>query len=113
VTHVLNMNFYPYNGKIADINEADTADHTVDISAYVPQNCVAVILKAYRVSGTGYLLVYPNEGTIGVWLDIGGTGAEHVPIIAIKNQRLKYKQSVAGDDFDLFMFGYFVEGRVM
>jgi len=104
---VLGMNFYGYNGRIAtNLTEADTAKHYLDLSAYVPKNCVAIIVYASRVSGTGGLNVYPHEGTFGLKI---GSGEEFCHLIAIKNQRLQYSLTVANDVWNIFMFGYFVE----
>jgi len=102
--------FIPYNAKIADISEPDTAKHTLDLEATLGETrkIIAVIVYAARVSGTGTLIVYPNEGTYGVsiiWSTSLGT-------IVIKDgtQRLQYAQTVANDEFDLICVGYIVEG---
>lgn len=100
------LNFTPYNGKIADITEADTNKHTFDISAYVPANCLAIIIACVRMAGTGSLFFYPNEETNYVL----GNGRTQQFTIAIITQRLQYSLNVANDDFDLYMFGYFTEG---
>ena len=102
--------FVPYNGKIADINEADTNKHTLDLETALGETrkIIAVIIGNLRVSGTGYLYAYPNEGTD--WVDVDVYRAA-IPIVVIKDgtQRLQYNQTVANDDFDLNCFGYMVE----
>lgn len=102
--------FIPSNGKIMDINEDDTDSHTCSISAYIPPNCTAIILNAVRTSGTGHLTIWPNEGTYNVRM----SSALHQTVIAIKNmgQRLKYKQTVANDVFELYFMGYWIEGEI-
>lgn len=99
------MQYHPYNGKIADINESDTNKHTVDISAYVPTNCVAVVIVPKRVSGSGELYLYSNEGSTYVY----GTSYNFNVLLAIKNQRIQFHQSTANDDFDLYMLGYLTD----
>jgi hypothetical protein len=104
---VLGMNFYGHNEKIvAGLTEADTLRHYLDLSAYVPKNCVAIIIYASRVTGTGNLVVFPYEGTHGLKI---GSGEEFCHVVAIKNQRLQYSLTVANDVWNIFMFGYFVE----
>jgi len=101
-------NFVPYNGKIADINEADVLKHTLDLSATLPETrtIVAVILDATRVAGSGDLLYYPNEGTRPFgWI---GANRGRFVIIAPGTQRLQYAQTNAGDDWDLYCMGYVV-----
>lgn len=103
-----NLRFIGTNEKIADITEADINKHTVDISAYVPANCVAIVISARRVSGTGNILFFPNEGAQAI--TDATPGYLTTDVIAIVSQRLQYNLSVANDDFDLYMFGYFTEG---
>jgi len=101
--------FIPYNGKIADISETDTEKHFLDLEAALREKrkIIMVILNAHRVSGTGSLDAYPNEGTRAVFLG-HGTRAKSI-IIKDGTQRLQYAQTVAGDDFDLYCLGYIIE----
>jgi len=100
----------PYNDKIADISEADTADHTLDLETALGETrkIISILLWAARISGTGSLWAYPNEGAIAMPI---GPDRAFLAEVAIKDgtQRLKYYQSVAGDDWDLYCFGYVVE----
>lgn len=96
--------FHAHNGKVADITHADTNKHTVDLSAFVPENCVAIVVYGRRVVGAGELLMYPDEGTFLV-----ETFWKSVEVIAIRNQRLEYELSVKNDDFDLYLMGYWVQ----
>jgi len=101
--------FIPYNGKIADISEADTEKHYLDLEAALGETrkIIAIILNAVRVTGTGNFDAYPNEGTHEARI----TFRTNTATIIIKpgTQRLQYAQTVAGDDFDLYCLGYIVE----
>jgi len=101
--------FIPYNGKIADISEPDTEKHYLDLEAALGESrkIIAVFLCMNRISGTGVLRWFPNEGanyTYGTWLS---------PLLCIiikdGTQRAQYQQSVANDDFDVYCYGYIVE----
>jgi len=106
------VNFIPYNGKIADLQENDTAKHTCDLSAYVPSNCVAILIVAQRTGGRRYFIVFPNEGTTGITLNTQ-TGIDSRGFMAIGiaagTQRFQWQNSIANDDWDVYMFGYFVK----
>jgi len=101
--------FIPYNGKIADISETDTAKHFLDLEAALGEKrkIIAVVLNAYRVTGTGHFDAFPNEGTRMARI----TFSTNTATIVIRDgtQRLQYAQTVAGDDFDLYCLGYIVE----
>lgn len=99
--------FVPYNGKIADINEDDQDTHYLDLEAALSETrmIVALILVADRQGGAGNLLLHPNEGTY--WLNSWTNVATFIGI-AKDSQRLKYEQSAANDDFDLYCLGYWV-----
>ena len=102
--------FVPYNGKIADINEDNTNYHylALDTPLSEMRTILAIFLGCARISGTGVLTGYPNEGATS------GVNALNdrmwVIVIASGTQRLMYRQSVANDDFDLYCFGYVVVG---
>jgi len=106
------VRFFGHNQKIVTgLTEADTSIHYLDLSSWVPPNTVCVLIGAVRTSGMGMLLVYPDEGGIGVAIDNAGlntTGNPCIPV-SIKNQRLMYKLSVANDVFNVYLWGYFVE----
>jgi len=99
----------PYNGKIADITESDTNKHTLTLSTPIGETrtIIAVLVNSARATGTGNLIVYPNEGTSTVTLQLGRTNLVLV-VIAAGSNRLQYSQSVANDDFDLYCCGYVV-----
>ena len=99
------LKFHSTNLKIADINEADVLKHYLDLSAVCPANVKCVSIRSGRVAGTGILMFYPNEGTTYVNGEYGQPVA-----VAEGTRRLQYAQSVAGDDFDVFMIGYWYGG---
>ena len=110
MSHVCNMNLIGLNVQIADITEPDTSKHYCDISAFVPKNCVAIVIKAQRITGTGMFNVYPIEGTTNITIKTG----EHGLVALVEgSQRFQYLLSVANDDWDIFLFAAFVEGRIM
>ena len=106
--------FVPYNGKIADITHADTNLHTLTLAnaagtgviAGETRTIVAVLLQSRRASGTGIFNSAPNEG---VYIHQWSNYEEGIFLIAKNSQQLQYSLSVAGDDWDLFCFGYVVE----
>jgi len=92
--------------KIADLQENDTTPHILDLSSFVPRGCVAVLLTPVRVTGTGQFQIYSRSaGTLTVNL---GTAINIVPI---KNQEVKWENSAANDDWDIYLYGYFVQPR--
>ena len=100
--------FPPY--KIADLQENDTANHILDLSLIIPPSTIAIIVQAERIGGTGYLYVFPVSGpTLSLAIDSsfskGGT------LIPVKNQEIKWRNTVANDDWDVYLFGYFVQKR--
>lgn len=102
--------FVPFNGKIADITHADTNKHTLDLAAALGETrkIVDIRLMGARIAGTGFFWIYPDEGA---QKDFLSSWAQSVDItIKDATQRLQYCLSVAGDDWDLYCFGYVVEG---
>ena len=107
----LHAGFTPYNEKIADITHADTAKHTISLESLgLPPTAIVLLLGAVRISGTGYLQVYPNEGVDLIRLGPAFNNA--VFPIAIILERLEYKLNVASDDFDVYCFGFWTVGQV-
>lgn len=93
--------------KIADLQENDTAIHVLDLSSIVPPECMAILVRAQRMGGSGLFTIYPMSGsTITITSD-------HISsaLIPIKNQELTWKNTVANDDWDVILFGYFVQKR--
>lgn len=87
--------------KVADITEVDTNWHFLDLSAYVTTRCTAVVLIASRMGGVGSFFVAPYESTLDAPVSIYGERA----LFDIKDggQRIKYRQSAANDDFDVYL----------
>jgi len=93
--------------KIADLQENDTVSHILDLSPFVPPATLAVLLVADRASGTGSFRVYPKSDASANW-----TSSLGVPtLFTIVDQELKWKNSVANDDWDIYLLGYFVQKR--
>lgn len=99
----------PYNAKIADITHADTSVHYLDLAVALPETrkIIKLTIRASRISGTGELRVYSNEGA--AYQQAGTITTDVTVTIAAGTQRLKYNLTVANDDFDLYCFGYDVE----
>ena len=91
-----------------DINEADVNPHTLTFdSVELPANIVAILLGTQRIAGTGVLRVYPNSGGGPINLPIA---PDDVPALIMTIQgELKYAQTVANDDFDLYHYGYITQ----
>ena len=93
--------------KIADLQENDTDPHEEDISTILPPETQAIIIHGERISGAGSLYIFPNKhATSYVTLDFF-----KIVTIPIKDRILKWKHSVANDDWDIFLHGYFVQRR--
>ena len=92
--------------KILDLQENDTTDHTEDLAAFVPPGCVAVLLQPRLIVGTGVFRFYSVSCTDYITLD-----SANLNLCPIKDRELKWKNSVANDDWDIFLFGYFVQKR--
>jgi len=93
--------------KIADLQENDTAAHELDLSPFVPPGTKACILLVERSSGTGYFHVFPNSHATLNW----AMQINMQMLIVVKDQTLKWKNTVANDDWDLYLLGYFVQKR--
>jgi len=110
------QDFIPYNGKIADITHADALKHTLTLAdatgtGAIPgetRKVVAIICCAVLMAGAGTLNSYPNEGAVVLAISSASTACQIV-VIADNTQRLQYALTVAGNDFDLYCFGYIVE----
>lgn len=99
----------PYNSKIADITHADTNKHTIDLASPLAEtrNIIGVLLYAQRISGSGSINAYPNEGTYTGYL--GSTVIPCLIIISPGTNRLQYALNQSNDDWDLYCIGYIVE----
>jgi len=96
--------------KIADLQENDTAVHVLDLSPFVPPATKAIIMQAKRISGTGGFLVSPmGVDTAKLYTDNISQGISC--LVTIENQELIWENTAANDDWDIYLFGYFVQPR--
>lgn len=96
--------------KIADINESDTSNHVLDLTGIVPPGTTCLYIRAERRTGTGDLSAHPKNTTV-TSVNIDNQQQKCMSVLPIKYPDLMYHQSVANDDFDLYLFGYIVETR--
>jgi len=110
----LHAGFTPMSAKVADLQENDTAKHFLTLADMgLPSNVVAVLLISLRVSGTGFFLVYPNEGTQAIVLTISVNAGSVPAFVGVSNNRIQWSGGVANDDWDIYCMGYFTSGRVV
>jgi len=102
--------FIPYDAKIADINESDTNEHSLNLATALSETrtIVAVFLSWSRLAGTGLLGVY-SKTSAARYSGYISTSEETTTVVLDDSPNLYYKQSVANDDFDVFCTGYVVE----
>lgn len=91
--------------KIADLQENDTVAHEEDISGFVPIETQAIIISVKRISGTGNFMVYPSSHATDTVQCISFA----IFTVPIKDAIMKWKNTVANDDWDIFLHGYFLE----
>lgn len=90
----------------AGLTEADLLHHQLDISAFVPENCVAVILSWERTFGGGTLQVFSNES----FRPQSMTFTSDMAFIGIRLQRIEYRFTQANDVGDLHLTDYITRG---
>lgn len=98
------ISFVPYNVYMGTVQENDTAIHDFSLAAFVPLDTVAIIFKQGQVSGSGVLYLYPNEGSYYA------QAVDHTPQvigIVVGSQNLKWKNSIANDEWEFYLLGYF------
>lgn len=96
--------------KIADLQENDTAAHTLDLSSILPKGTKALLIAVVRASGAGDFHVWPMSGS--TYLMNIGSNQLFSSVVPIKDRELLWQNSVANDDWDLILFGYFVQKRI-
>lgn len=102
-----NLRIFPYeDGKILDITHADTNEHTATMPAGIPSNCVAMYVVPYRIGGTGQ---WAFRSVSGGNDDICNSN-ESVVWFRAANGNWYYRLTVANDDWDIYCWGYWVEG---
>jgi len=93
--------------KILDLKENDTTAHDSDVSDFVGEGCVALILKAALIAGGGSLLHLPC-GASAHTQHISQNSMTIAPII---DRIFTWKNSQANDEWDVILFGYFTQKR--
>jgi len=97
----------PASGKIYDITEADTNEHSVALPAGYPANTKALHISPRRIAGTGSLKIAGVQGN---------TAANH-GTIASQNMGLwpravdglfYYRLGTASDVWEIDIIGYFI-----
>jgi len=99
-----------YPQKIADLQENDTAAHEFDLSPFVPPASMAILIICKRISGTGFFDVYPMLHPTNTHR-ADNISVLNMTITTIKDQTLKWSNTVNNDDWDLWLYGYFVQKR--
>lgn len=94
--------------KVADLQENDSTPHLLDLSSIVSEECIAILITAVRASGTGQFQVYPRSHASQT---VNLATSTDINVVPIKNQELKWENSVANDDWDIYLWGYFVQKR--
>jgi len=103
--------FVPMSAKVADLTHADTNKHQISLASMgLPHTAVCLLLGGEKIAGAGNLRAYPAEGA--VYIQISALQTE-MHAIGIINEQLEYSLSNAGDDFDLYCFGYWTAGVVL
>ncbi|MBA7689977.1 hypothetical protein ES703_98496 [subsurface metagenome] len=98
----------PY--KIADLTAADTENYMLDLSDIVPKETKAVLVRGNRVTGTGNLTALPM-GSLTYSINCGNQDQKNISIVPIKDREFWWRLGMANDDWDLILFGYFVQRR--
>jgi len=90
--------------KILDLQENDTTVHTADLTGIIPPGTIAILIQAQLQAGAGSFIVHSSSGsTIHALYELS--------IVPIINQELKWKNTVANDDWDIYLHAYFIEIR--
>jgi len=92
----------PASGKIYDITEADTAEHSVALPAGYPANTRAIQIRAERVTGTGTFQPRSVSGQTGFAILNNGNAFW----IRAADGLFYYNLGVANDDWDILAQGY-------
>jgi len=92
--------------KILDLKEDDTTVHTEDLSLLVPPETKAVLIQPRLIAGAGHFRVYPLSDS-----DYVTPNVNTINIVPILNRELNWSNSIANDEWDIWLFGYFVQRR--
>ncbi|MDH7477958.1 MAG: LamG domain-containing protein [Candidatus Bathyarchaeota archaeon] len=110
-THLFQI-YVGYNGKIASFQRNDTSLFYLNLTEVLndERTIIAINVRGVRVSGSGGLYTYPNEG--GYPLAIGHSSFSSWIIIKYGTNRLPLYQSVANDSWDVYCYGYVIEAKL-
>ena len=93
--------------QIADLQENDTTAHIEDFSHILPPGTLAILIVPQRISGTGNFQIFPRSHGTKNWV----ATIDSFSLVTVKNRELKWKNTVANDDWDIYLLGYFVQKR--
>lgn len=110
-THLFQI-YVGYNGKIASFQRTDTSLFYINLTEALDdeRTIIAINVRGVRVSGSGGLYTYPNEGVYP--LAIGHSSFSSWIIIKYGTNRLPLYQSVANDSWDVYCYGYVIEAEL-
>ena len=95
---------------IADIEHADTLEHTMTLAeAGLPENAKIILIQATKTFGAGVFKIYTKQGGMYFYHTTGQ--ANWWPID--EDGVLRYGLSQANDVWDIYVYGYFHGGRLL
>jgi len=97
--------------KIADLQENDLVAHTLDLSSFIPPGTQGILLMADLMAGAGNFRLLPFGSTTGAYHLNEAAAGGGPALVAITNLEITWKNTVANDDWDLYLYGYFVQKR--
>jgi len=105
----------PASGKIADITHADTNEHSLTLAQLnavyppgnLPENTRVIYVGGTRIAGAGTLNLHSVSGQKGVTI-VTGTAAYFYAVLWYRaaDGRFYYSQTVANDDWDVYILGF-------
>jgi len=96
------------------LTHGDVNKHSVICAQLgIPDNSIAVLIGQIRTAGAGVLAYYPENSVFGI-LGASAPSSDELDCILVPlyENRLYYRLSVIDDVWDLYVFGYIVEGLV-
>lgn len=97
---------FPVDGKIADLTHADTLEHTItNTTMGLDESTVAIEIYVVRIGGTGKFQISSVSGGARN----GITTLNHAIWFKALDGLYYYRLNVAGDDWDIFGQGYWVD----
>jgi len=92
--------------KILDLQENDITVHIADLSSFIPPGTKAILIQPKLIAGAGTFRQYPISSATYVTASV-----TIINIAPIKDRELKWSNSLANDDWDIWLYGYFVQKR--